>query len=635
MGGGISYCRHDTPSKPHPREAMQGSYVLYDSLAVTERKRRRQMHRISSIAIKNFRACRDVLLPLEIYTPLVGKNNAGKSTILEAIQWVLRPTALSVSDFAETARPVLISACIDGISNDVLERIPDQKHKSAIEPYCRNERLWIRVSASGAGAKAISREVWDIERCPGDELPEHWRGYPTGLPEAVSVLLPEPIVIEAMEDLREDLGKAKVGTTIKDLLDEIMLPILKAHKDLTEALDSIKSVLTTDGINRSAHLQSFDDAATDALTHFFPGLRIDLDLQVVELKEFFKAGDLHVTDAATGDRRRFDQMGTGAQRAIQMALVRYLSESANVDASRPSRRLLLIDEPELYLHPQGVRHLGSALAQLAEVGFQVVFSTHSPLMLSRDNAPNTIRVRNDPARGVLTRKPMRQAVAQALESAESQSRTLFQLGNVADIYFSELVVLCEGKTDQRLLSLAYEMIYGRTSELDHIAFVSLGSCADIPKALSVLSAMEVKAKAIADLDFGYTNARSSGLLGKDDQDLIDIKALLGELQSVHGFTLNGNGLPQTHKNGGWAAADVWALVAQDAVGSVIAKRTHDALKTHGIWVWPDGCIERVTGWDHKGEDAILEQEEKLRNMSAANINLMMPSLGRCLEWMTA
>lgn len=176
------------------------------------------------------------------------------------------------------------------------------------------------------------------------------------------------------------------------------------------------------------------------------------------------------------------------------------------------------------------------------------------------------------------------------------------------------------------------MIYGRAPELDHIAFVSLGSCADIPKALSVLGAMEIKAKAIADLDFGYTNARSSGLLGKDDQDLIDIKALLESLQPVHGFTLNGNGLPQTHKNGGWAAEDIWALVAQDATGSVIAKCTHEALKAHGVWVWTEGCIERVTGWGHKGEDAILEQEEQLRKMSAANINSMMPSLGRCFEW---
>lgn len=593
------------------------------------------MHRISFVAIENFRACKKVFLPLEGYTPLVGQNNAGKSTILEALEWTLKPAALTAGDFADTTKPVIAAACIDGITVDVLDRIPNKKHRTAIEPYCRNGRLWIRVSASGAGAKAISKEVWDIEQCPDDDLPEHWRGYPTGLPEAVSVLLPEPIAIGAMEDLQEDLGKAKAGTTIKSLLDEIMGPILDSHKDLSDALDSIKSILTTDGANRSAHLQSFDDAASNALKHFFPGLRLDLDLQVVELKEFFKAGDLHVTDVATGDRRRFHQVGTGAQRAIQMALVRYLAESANAEHVRPSRRLLLIDEPELYLHPQGVRRLRLALAQLAEAGFQVVFSTHSPLMLSRDNAPNTIRVRNDPAIGVVTKKPMRQAVVQALDNAESQSRTLFQLGNVADIYFSEVVVLCEGKTDRRLLPLAYEMIYGRSPELDHITFISLGSCADIPKALPVLGAMEIKTRAVADLDFGYTNARSGGLLGKDGQDLVEVKALLETLQPAHGFALNGNGLPQTQKNGGWAASDVWSLIVRDVNGSAIAKRTHDALKAQSVWIWPDGCIEQVMGCDDKGEDAILEQEERLRNMSTAEIDAAMPSFRECFEWILA
>jgi putative ATP-dependent endonuclease of OLD family len=593
------------------------------------------MHRISSIAIENFRACKKVYLPLESYTPLVGQNNAGKSTILEALQWVLKPVALAASDFADTARPVLVAACIDGVTEDVLDLIPEQKHRKAIEPYCRNGRLWIRVSASGAGAKAIAKEVWDIEQCPDDELPDHWREYPTGLPQAVSVLLPEPIVIEAMEDLEEDLGKAKAGTTIKGLLDEIMGPMLKAHKDLSGALDSIKDILTTDGANRSAHLQSFDNAATDALGHFFPGLKLDLDLQVVELKEFFKAGDLHVTDMATGDRRRFHQMGTGAQRAIQMALVRYLAESANADDARPSRRLLLIDEPELYLHPQGVRRLRMALAQLAETGFQVVCSTHSPLMLSRDNAPNTIRVRNDPALGVETKKPMKLAVSEALDNAKSQSRTLFQLGNVADIYFSEIVVLCEGKTDRRLLPLAYEMIYGRAPELDHITFISLGSCADIPKALPVLDAMGIKTRAVADLDFGYTNARSGGLLDKDGQDLTDVKAILAALRPVHGFTLNGNGLPQTQKNGGWTAADVWSLVAQDTNGSAIARQTQEALQAQGVWIWPDGCIEQVTGCVDKGEDAIFEQEEKLRNMSADDIDATMPSFKGFFEWILA
>lgn len=590
------------------------------------------MHRLSHITIQNYRACREVSIPIESFTPLVGQNNSGKSTVLKAIQWVLKPASLSIGDFGNKDAPVIVSACIDGISQEVLDRIPEQKHRKAIEPYCRNGRLWIRAKASGPGAKALSKEVWDIEQCGGDDLPEHWRVYPTGLPEAVSVLLPDPLYIEAMEDVAEDLGKAKAGSTIKSLLDEVMVPILKAHADLNTALESITNILTTDGKNRSAHLKSFDVDATAALAQFFPGLALDLDLQVVDVKEFFKAGDLHVTDKITGDRRRFDQIGTGAQRAIQMALIRYLADSRNLDVERPSRRLLLIDEPELYLHPQGVRRLRSALAQLAEVGFQVVFSTHSPMMLCRENAPDTINFRQSAGKGVVAQKPLRQAVTQALDNAQSQSRTLFELGNLAEIYFSDTVVLCEGKTDRRLLPLAYERLFHHPPEADHIAFISLGSCADIPKALPVLEAMGIKSRAVADLDFGYTNARSGGLLPKDGPDLADIKLVLTRLQGVHGFTLNGNGLPQSEKNGGWSAADAWAIAASDADGKVIALRTHEALKIKQTWVWPLGCIEQVTACADKGEDAILEQEDKLRAMSAEDIDRDMPEFRRCFEW---
>lgn len=285
------------------------------------------MHRVSCIHIQNFRSCRNVTLPLEGYTPLIGQNNAGKSTILQAVEWVLQPKALSAADFSTPEVPVEVAACIDGISEEILSLIPEEKHRKAIEPYCRDGRLWIRVVATGTTSKATNAEVWDIDQCSGEGLPEHWRSYPTGLSQAVSVLLPKPLVVQAMHDLGEDLGKAKAGTTIKGLLDEIMGPLLEAHAELSTALETIRHVLTSGGENRSEHLQQFDTDATEALAHFFPGLALDLDLQVVDVKEFFKAGDLHVTDKATGDRRRFDQMGTGAQRAIQMALIRYLAET--------------------------------------------------------------------------------------------------------------------------------------------------------------------------------------------------------------------------------------------------------------------------------------------------------------------
>lgn len=589
------------------------------------------MHSVGHIEIRNFRLCRNVSLPLEGFTPLVGQNNAGKSTILDAIGLILKPTAPSANDFADSSQPIEICARIDGITSALLGKLPEQKHRKAIEPFCANGFLWIRVITKD---RKFKPEVYDHESYSGIGTPLTWRDYPTGLPQAVSALLPDPLQIEAMEDINEDLGKIKAGTTIKALLDEIMEPILQAHGDLSSALNTVRQVLTSDGTNRSNHLKEFDEKASKALENFFPGLSLDLDIQVIEAKEFFKAGDLHVTDKITGDRHRFDQMGTGTQRAIQMALIRYLADARSNTPEKSSRRLLLIDEPELYLHPQGVRRLRQALEELSNVGFQVVFSTHSPLMLSRENAANTVIVAKNNNQGTTTHKPLRVAVSSALSDAESQSRTLFELGNVAEIYFSERVVLCEGKTDRRLLPLAYERLYGHPPELDHVTFVSLGACSDIPKALPVLSAMGIKACAIADLDFAFTEARkgSNPILPKDGEDLKKVKTLLHKLQQTEHFPLGDNGLPTKNKGTGWQASDTWALMARDNEGKMIAESVHSSLKSKGIWVWPVGCIEQVTMHTDKGEEAIIEQESKLNELDANQLEQDMPIFKICFEW---
>lgn len=592
------------------------------------------MHQISELLIQNFRACKNVFLPLESYTPLVGQNNSGKSTILEAIRWVLKPSALTTGDFADTTKPVIVTACITGITEKLIKLIPEEKHQKAIGPYCTNGILWIRVVANKPGAKGFKPEVYNFELYNGSGMPsdEEWRTYPTGLPQAVSALLPESIFIEAMEDIGEDLGKAKAGTTIKNLLDEIMSPVLEAHDDLTQSIKTIRNILTTDGTNRSIHLKDFDENATKALRQFFPGLSIDLDLQPLDIKEFFKVGNLHITDSITNDRRRFDQMGTGAQRAIQMALVRYLAQIRTTSEKHPARRILLIDEPELYLHPQGVRWLRQALLSLSQSGFQVIFSTHSPLMLSRDNAANTVIVCKDSVSGVVPKKPLRIAVQGALSDAPSQSRTLFELGNLAEIYFSDRVVLCEGKTDLRLLPLAYEKIYGNPMELDQTTVVALGSCSDIPKALKVLGAMDIKACAIADLDFAFTEARkgSTAFLPRKGEDITKAKAVLRRIQPTHDFPIAGNDLPQN--KGGWKAADTWALFAKEPEGKEISQAIQTELQQKNVWIWSQGCIEHVTGTTEKGEGAILAQEEQLKSMSAEDIETQMPAFKTCFEW---
>ncbi|QHG65209.1 ATP-dependent nuclease [Pseudomonas putida] len=588
------------------------------------------MHSLSKIHIKNFRSCKQVILPLGDFTPLVGQNNAGKSTILDAIRLVLAPKAFARTDANDPTQPIVISACVSGITEELIAQIPEARHRTAIAPYCIGGDLWIRVSALGTARP--SAEVWENGDLDEHGLPTSWRTYPTGLPQAISALLPEALHIRAMDDVQEDLGKGKAGSTIRGLLDEIMSPILTAHQEVQDALAAVRNILAADGENRSPLLAEFDTNANNALSSFFPGLVLNLDVPSIDVKEFFKSGDLNVTDEISGETRRFDTLGSGAQRAIQMALIRLLADIRRNRDQDLSRRLLLIDEPEIFLHPQGVRGLREALHVLSRSGYQVVFTTHSPLMVSRDNAPDTVIVRRSRENGSEVRVPMGAAVAHAMGEAQAQSRTLFELGNIAEIYFAEKVILCEGKTDQRLLPLIYEKLYGVRPELERICFVALGSCTSIPKGFSVLTAMGIKCGVIADLDFAFTHARGPWLQ-KECEEMNKVKSVLQTISQAEGFQLGGNGMPQNSRNK--SAADCWAAFAGHPEGQALANDAHEAMKEFNTWVWPMGCIEDALNIEDKGEAAIIAQEDIIRDWQPAVIDQEYPVFRSTLDWMRA
>jgi len=268
------------------------------------------MHRISYIEIQNFRACQAVSLPLDDFTPLVGQNNVGKSTILDALRWLLKPDARASGDFADAKKPIVVTARVEGITAGILKLIPEQKHRTAIEPYCPNGVLWIRVITDGTTTKSLKQEVWNPAVVETGGKPKEWRSYPTGLPQAVAAILPEPLSIQAMKDVQKDLTSVAAGTTIKKLIEEISEPVTKANAaDIDAALKTINDLLTGEGETRSKALNEFDVEATKALEDFFPGLTLQLELPETKIKEFFKSGSLKIREAGKHDVTEFAQLG--------------------------------------------------------------------------------------------------------------------------------------------------------------------------------------------------------------------------------------------------------------------------------------------------------------------------------------
>ena len=194
------------------------------------------------------------------------------------------------------------------------------------------------------------------------------------------------------------------------------------------------------------------------------------------------------------------------------------------------------------------------------------------------------------------------------------------------------MIHCEGKTDQRLLPLIYEKLYGVRPELERICFVALGSCTSIPKGFSVLTAMGIKCGVIADLDFAFTHARGPWLQ-KECEEMNKVKSVLQTISQAEGFQLSGSGLPQNSRSK--SAADCWAAFAKHPDGQALAKDAHEAMKNFTTWVWPMGCIEDALNIEDKGEAAIIAQEDSIRGWQPEVIDQEYPVFRSTLDWMRA
>ena len=555
------------------------------------------MHRISKIGIQNFKSIQEVELPLAAYTPLVGYNNAGKTNILQALSWAIKKSALQQSDFLDPGLPVVVTAEITGIDADLLDALEDN-HRNRIEPHVIDGTISLRRTQPQPNVPVgqIRLEVRKME-----DGQETWIVNPTGIDQAIARIFPDPIFIGAMENTTEDVGKFASGTTIGKLIKEIIGPVAERNAGpVTDALAQVASRLSADGDEKDETLVELDTQIQNELGRFFPGVVAKTHIQTPEFSDFLRNATIKIYDEQfdpeTG--RDASSFGHGAQRSVQIALIKCLSEIRRQAAANEARTtLLLIDEPELYLHPQAIEMVRASLSRLSTESYQVAFSTHSANMIARADAPNALLIRRTAADGTICFPRMVDAVHDAIAGAEHQSATLFALSNSTQLLFSEKVVLAEGKTEQTLLPELFQHEAGCSLEEDKLGLVSLGSSSDVPKALPVLAAMGIPTKAVVDLDFAFRPAIQHGLITDTNPAVQGCIAVLTRLQGEGRIDLAEDGFPK--KFGDVSAAKAYEIMAAEADARGHIDAIHEHFKAQGIWVWTDGTIETHLGLEGK------------------------------------
>lgn len=561
-------------------------------------------HHIEKLSINNFKSCKALDINLTNFVPLVGYNNAGKPNILSAIEWLLKPKVLSLSEFNDPEKPVTVYGQITGITPQLLETLEDG-HRNAITPFITNGCLTIKRNQPIDASRATDIEL----------LVEHpsngFRRNPAGISNAIKNLFPEPIRVAAMDNAADDSSKSKSTSTIGKLLAEFCNSVRdKNSARIDRHLNAISRRMSADGNKRLSELSEIDNSINAKIDDLFPGLSLKLHFETPSFEDIFKAGTVRVYEDNNIASRDFSAYGHGAQRSIQMALIRHLAE-VRKGAEKPTTTLLLIDKPELYLHPFAIEQVREALHTLSNHGYQVVFSTHSAQMITVERAQHTLLIRKTLETGTIARKRLKDAFENVFPSTLSQAHHIFSLSQSTQVLFSNKVILTEGKTELRLLPFIFSKKFGKTLGQHQIAMIETGSVENIPKTLRVLYELDLPAVAIVDLDFAFRGAIKNGFIKGDCHEILELRKKLEQLEVNGECKLNG-GLP-TKQNSPCSPAEAYEKLSSDADSKPHIQRLHDQLLEKNIWLWCNGAIEAHLGAPKNEEDWITfkaEIEEK-------------------------
>ncbi|NCC04620.1 MAG: DUF2813 domain-containing protein [Proteobacteria bacterium] len=456
--------------------------------------------KITDIRVANFRSLMDVEVSLDSLTVLIGSNNAGKTSFLDAIYAAIGAgRKLLGQDDIRVAPEEAIPPKDRNVVIDIRIR-PISKDGTFAEAFPEGS-FWTSLWGSGITPAETDDSYefmafrtilsWSIAK--GDYVLERkflkeWR------PSAAWLTTPmqekrlqssdiEPIAlhyIDAKRDLDDDLRKQ--GSFWRRLTDDLGL----SSPDII----SLENALT--GINQHIvdkseilkHLKKhLEDMQSVVATE---GAGIDISPVARRLRDLSKGIDVSFSTTAS-QSFPLTRHGMGTRSLASLLVFRAFASWRSSQAQKEGDQihtLLALEEPESHLHPQAQRSLFS---HIKTIPGQRIVSTHSPyfagqaqlsdLRLFLKRGGNTIVTQLDIAK-LGTREDLRK-----LQQTVVDTR--------GDLLFSRAVIFFEGQTEEQALPIWAEKYWDasihelgfsfvRVNGTDYFPFISLAHQFEIP-----------------------------------------------------------------------------------------------------------------------------------------------------------
>ena len=272
---------------------------------------------------------------------------------------------------------------------------------------------------------------------------------PTGIPNSIVGLLPDPLYIPAVRDLSDDIkttDSAPFGRILSILRPEIesqLGEVEELFSNLNAKLNRVtQGGSTTD--NRVPEIRDVEALLESFVSEDFPGVSLQLQIPPPEMRTILSSTKIVINDGVEGE---VETKGDGLKRSVTFAILRaYVELSGASNATRREKHIFLFEEPELYLHPTSQLILYENL-RLISRDHQVVVSTHSPLFLNEGLEGTFIKLRKSQS-SETSEPPFSEAAIINLDDIAPKNQ--FQLicfDNNNAALFAETVLLVEGDSD--------------------------------------------------------------------------------------------------------------------------------------------------------------------------------------------
>ena len=429
------------------------------------------MH-LSKITVRNFRQFGEGASELQLdfqpgVTALVGRNDSGKSAVIDAIRYALltrdqefirvQPEDFHIDDAGQQASEISIACTLAGLTD---------AEKGAFIEYLSYDgddvATHVNWSARRIGEFPISRRWIDVSVRSG--IDSAGPAFESSVRELLSAAYLRPL-----RDAEREMSPGR-GSRLSQILSNVpeighgeAFDIENVPQD-ADALARLSLVGLGDYMRHSVKEHSGIGSAQKAINERYlkslsllgDDIRGKIDVSVggaetARLRQILERLELGLHEAATGSA--MGRYGLGSNNLLFMACELLLL--GNEPEGLP---LLLIEEPEAHLHPQRQLRLMEFLRQAADGKIagadrpvQVVLSTHSPNLASKIPLANLVLLEG--------RRAFPFAKGQTeLDTGDYRFLERFLDVTKANLFFAHGVLIVEGDAEAIILPVLAKLI---------------------------------------------------------------------------------------------------------------------------------------------------------------------------------